>query len=218
MYLLFLGEIYNVDTTVFELGEGVNPDEVQCPRNWVRYENSCYKFTRSPIKRWDDARLICQAFRHQDTDHSDLASISSLEEHRFITAHLNRIDPQHRRWYLSTRQEDQNKWVNQGDRTQMLNLNPYFLASNEWGEAYGQNYKKDYLVYAYSDVEQRWGFRGSHYDHLHHLVCFHYFDCCHYYYLLLNELRIGVISIEFVRKQNHVFKGLISSNFNMNHP
>ena len=159
MPLKFLGEIYNVDTTVFELGEGVNPDEVQCPRNWVRYENSCYKFTRSPIKRWDDARLICQAFRHQDTDHSDLASISSLEEHRFVTAHLNRIDPQHRRWYLSTRQEDQNKWVNQGDRTQMLNLNPYFLASNEWGEAYGQNYKKDYLVYAYSDVEQRWGFQ-----------------------------------------------------------
>ena len=68
----------------------------RCPRNWVRYRESCYKFTRSPIKRWDDARLQCQAYRHQDSDHSDLASIGNLEEHRFITNHLNSIDPQHR--------------------------------------------------------------------------------------------------------------------------
>ena len=42
----------------------------RCPRNWVRYIQSCYKFTRSPIKRWDDARLQCQAYRHQDSDNS----------------------------------------------------------------------------------------------------------------------------------------------------
>ena len=139
---------------------GIRPD--QCcsgPRNWIRFRNNCYKFTRSPIKRWDDARLICQAYRHQDSDHSDLASVDTLEEHRFIADHLNRIDPQHRRWYISTRQEDQNRWVNLGDKSQMLNLQQYFLSSNEWGEAGGQDYKKDYLVYAYSMKEGRWGFQ-----------------------------------------------------------
>ena len=78
IYNLFPGEIYNVDTTRFELGQGVNADELRCPRNWERFKNSCYKFTRSPIKRWDEATLICQAYRHQDSDHSDLASISTL--------------------------------------------------------------------------------------------------------------------------------------------
>ena len=62
-----------------------------------RFQEKCYKFTRSPIKRWDEARLICQAYRHSDKDKSDLASISTLEEHRFIASYLNLIDPQHRR-------------------------------------------------------------------------------------------------------------------------
>lgn len=88
-----------------------------------------------------------------------MASVDSVEEHRFINDHLNRIDPQHRRWYLSTRQEDQDKWVNQGDGSQMLNLQDYFLRSLEWGEAFAANYKKDYLVYAYSLEENRWGFQ-----------------------------------------------------------
>ncbi len=121
-----LEEIHSVDTTRFELGDGVDAREVRCPRNWHRFDRACYKFTRSPIKRWDDARLICQAFKHQDQDSADLASISTLEEHRFIEMVLNDIDPQHRRWYISTRQEGQDTWVNQ-DQTQMLNLQEYFL-------------------------------------------------------------------------------------------
>ena len=61
----------------------------------------------------------------------------------------------YRRWYISTRQEDQNRWVNLGDGTQMINLQDYFLNSNEWGESVGQDYKKDYLVYGYSLKEGR---------------------------------------------------------------
>ena len=53
---------------------------------------------------------------------------------RFITNYLNKNDPQHRRWYISTRQENQNTWINQGDGSQMLNLQQFFLKSNEWGE------------------------------------------------------------------------------------
>ena len=30
------------------------------------------------------------------------------------------------RWYLSTRQENKDQWINQGDGTQMLNLQDYF--------------------------------------------------------------------------------------------
>ncbi len=61
-----LEDIHSVDTTRFELGEGVDAEEARCPRNWVQFRRSCYKFTRSPIKRWDDARQICHAYRHQD--------------------------------------------------------------------------------------------------------------------------------------------------------
>ena len=73
-----------------------------------------------------------------------------------MEAHLNKIDPQHRRWYLSTRQEggSTGKWVN-ADKTQMLNLSPYFLDDDEWAKASGQNYKMDFLVYGYSYKEQR---------------------------------------------------------------
>eukprot|EP00095_Tigriopus_kingsejongensis_P002293 maker-scaffold400_size182785-snap-gene-0.21 protein:Tk02293 transcript:maker-scaffold400_size182785-snap-gene-0.21-mRNA-1 annotation:"PREDICTED: contactin-like" len=154
-----LEDIRSVDTTRFELGEGIDAQEVRCPRNWERFKNSCYKFTRSPIKRWDDARMLCQAYRHQDQDHADLASVDTLGEHRFIVDHLNLIDPQHRRWYISTRQEDQNRWVNLGDGSQMLNLQPYFLKPEEWGESIFTDYKKDYLVYSFSYGESRWGFQ-----------------------------------------------------------
>ena len=61
-----LEEIHSVDTTRFELGDGVDAREVRCPRNWHRFGESCYKFTRSPFKPWDRARGICQAFKHQD--------------------------------------------------------------------------------------------------------------------------------------------------------
>lgn len=92
-------------------------------------------------------------------DHADLASVDDLDEHRFIVDHLNFIDPQHRRWYISTRQEDQNRWVNLGDGTQMLNLQQYFLRPEEWGESSFTDYKKDYLVYSFSYAESRWGFQ-----------------------------------------------------------
>ena len=50
--------------------------------------------------------------------------------------------------YISTRQEDRNRWVNMGDQSQMLNLKEYFLQSREQGEL--QNYEKPYLTFSYS--------------------------------------------------------------------
>ena len=144
-----LADIHNTDTTRYELGVGGDPNELRCPRNWVRFQDNCYKFNRSPRKQWSLARELCVAFKHDDSDHADLASIDSFEEHRFITEYLNKHDPQHRRWYISTKQEAQNQWIN-ADGTQMMNLQDYFLDSKEWGELAQADYKKDFLVYAFS--------------------------------------------------------------------
>ena len=31
-----------------------------CPKNWVQYEDACYRFVRSPVKRREAAREACQ--------------------------------------------------------------------------------------------------------------------------------------------------------------
>jgi len=158
-----LGDIHNTDTTRYELGVGGDPDSGHCPRNWVRFRDSCYKFNRSPSRRWSNAREICAAFKHDDSDSADLASVDTLEEHLFITDYLNNHDPQHRRWYISTRQEAKDQWMN-ADGTQMQNLQGWFLDSKEWGELQQADYKKDYLTYAFSLKHRRWGFQPV-FDH-----------------------------------------------------
>ena len=55
-----LPDVINPDTATYDLETGANPDELRCPRNWVEFQDSCYKFNRSPPKRWDLAREICQ--------------------------------------------------------------------------------------------------------------------------------------------------------------
>ena len=79
-----LGDVQSTDTTRSELSSGGDPVKLRCPRNWERYRDSCYKFTRSPPKKWDDAREICKTFRHDDQDRADLASIDTFEEHRYV--------------------------------------------------------------------------------------------------------------------------------------
>ena len=87
-----LDEIHSTDTTRFELGTGGDVDARKCPYHWWTFRESCYKFTRSPDLRRDTASENCREYRHQDTDRADLASVSSLEEHRFIQKVLNEID------------------------------------------------------------------------------------------------------------------------------
>ena len=153
-----LGDVLNTDTTRYELGAGANPDRLRCPRNWVEFKGSCYKFNRSPPKEVVEAREICQSYRHDDTDRADLVSISDAEEHWFLSETLNRIDPEHRRWYISARQDSKNQWINEGDGTRMLNLQDYFLDPNEFGELQ-DGYKKDHLTYSFSLLNRRWGFQ-----------------------------------------------------------
>ena len=164
-----LDEIHSTDTTRFELGTGGDVDARKCPYHWWTFRDSCYKFTRSPDLRRDTASENCREYRHQDTDRADLASVSSLEEHRFIQKVLNEIDPQHRRWYISAQQTDQQTWHNEGDKTPMQNLQEYFLQSDELGSA-GVT-KKEFLAYGFSKREGRWGFVPVYGDDEYPFIC-----------------------------------------------
>lgn len=124
--------------------ESYDPDAV-CPKAWVQYTTSCYKFTRSPIKTRDEARQYCRAFN------ADLASINSLEEHSFITTYLQKNDPSHRMWYISGRQQSPGAWVNDGDSTTMMSLDSAFLPNQE------AVFDKDFLAYGYSLSARQWG-------------------------------------------------------------
>lgn len=110
-------------------------ESLKCPQHWVQFQSNCYRFIRSPLRNRNDAIRNCQAYDSQ------LASINSFEEHGFIIYHLMWTDPQHRKWYISTRQQGPGYWINDGDNTQMINMDNAFLPGQE------NNYGKDFLVY-----------------------------------------------------------------------
>ena len=110
---------------------------LRCPQHWVQFQQSCYRFIKSPIRARNDARRNCQAYE------SDLVSIDSLEEHGFIIYQLLWQDPQHRKWYTSIRQQGPNYWVNDGDGTPLVNMENAFLATDQ------NTYGKDFIVYRY---------------------------------------------------------------------
>lgn len=124
--------------------ENYDPDAL-CPKSWVQYLTSCYRFIRSPIKTRDDARMYCRGFN------SDLASINSMEEHSFIITYLQKNDPSHRIWYTSGRQQSAGIWVNDGDSTTMMNMESAFLPNQELV------FDKDFLAYGYSLTGRQWG-------------------------------------------------------------
>ena len=48
-----------------------------CPKNWVQYEDACYRFVRSPIKRRDAAREACQV-SFMDVLHGNTVACTGL--------------------------------------------------------------------------------------------------------------------------------------------
>lgn len=116
----------------------------KCPEHWIKFHDSCYRFIKSPLRPRDDARRNCQAFQ------SDLLSISSMEEHRFILYELLWRDPQHRRWLTGVRLQN-GIWV-EVDGTSMINMDNAFLP-----EPNDNVVGRDYLAYSYSNNLQRWG-------------------------------------------------------------
>lgn len=123
----------------------------RCPQNWILFQASCYRFMKSPLRPRNEARKICQAYE------SDLLSINSVEEHGFIINELLKLDPQHRKWYISARQQSPQYWTNDGDGTQMSNMENAFLKDDHI--VYQQDQiGRDYLVYKFSDITRKWGF------------------------------------------------------------
>ncbi|XP_017890877.1 contactin [Ceratina calcarata] len=118
----------------------------QCPQHWIRFQESCYRFIKSPIRERSEARKNCEAFQ------SDLLSINSLDEHGFVLYQLLWQDPQHRDWYTGVRLQNGN-WVNEADNTQLVNMENAFLPE----PIVDNSYDREYLVYSYNNNLQRWG-------------------------------------------------------------
>ncbi|XP_034935862.1 contactin [Chelonus insularis] len=118
--------------------------DYRCPKYWIKYQQSCYRFVKSPIKRKDDAKLLCESFQ------SHLVAISNVEEHTFLVNELSRQDPQHRRWHTSGRLSG-GSWVNEVDGSTLSYLENAFLPEPNDGIF------RDQLAYAFRDSLKRWG-------------------------------------------------------------
>lgn len=91
-----------------------------CPRGWLEYSDSCYKFVRSPPKSREDARDLCAAYNAR------LVSVNSFDELQFIKRWLRSNDPQHRRWWTSG-YELNGAWSWDGDGTYFSNIDQLWL-------------------------------------------------------------------------------------------
>ncbi|XP_033366000.1 contactin isoform X1 [Bombus vosnesenskii] len=120
-------------------------EQYQCPQHWIKFQESCYRFIKSPIRDRQEAKKNCEAYQ------SDLTTINSLEEHGFILYHLLWQDPQHHKWYTGIKYQNGN-WINEADNTQLLNMENAFLP-----EPVDNTLGGDYLVYSYHNNLQRWG-------------------------------------------------------------
>lgn len=45
----------NVDSNIFY-------EDLKCPQYWVQFQQSCYRFIKSPLKPYHDAKRICQVY------------------------------------------------------------------------------------------------------------------------------------------------------------
>ncbi|VEN63415.1 unnamed protein product [Callosobruchus maculatus] len=136
--------------------------ELKCPEYWLHFQNSCYRFIRSPFKSYSDARKLCQAYS-TESGGSDLVSVGSSEEHGFLVNRLNKLDPQHRRWYIGAHQQSANYYTNP-DGTQLVSSENSILAVD-------LPYGKDYLAYNFSRILLRWSFEPVRGDELLLYIC-----------------------------------------------
>ncbi|KFM59795.1 Contactin, partial [Stegodyphus mimosarum] len=92
-----------------------------CPKEWVDFSDSCYKFTRTPLRTRDEAQDICRSYN------TDLVGVNTLEEHNFIVGWLRENDPQHRRWFTSGRDDGDNVWIWDSDNSLFSDVDALFL-------------------------------------------------------------------------------------------
>lgn len=146
-------------TTVVSQTSYLNEFEYRCPKPWVSFQDSCYRFIKS-FRTREDAQSNCRAYE------SHLLSVNSLEEHGHILRELIQQDPQHRKWFTGIRMQA-GYWSND-DGTQLVNMDNAFLPER-YEEQY--QYGRDALVYAYSSALNRWGFEKVHPQDPNYFIC-----------------------------------------------
>ncbi|XP_054721680.1 contactin-like [Uloborus diversus] len=115
-----------------------------CHKNWEDFKDSCYRFTRTPLKTRLDASDRCRAYN------SDLVAVNNLDEHNFIIKWLRENDPQHRQWWTSGRDDGDNNWIWDSDNTLFSDTESMFLPMQN------TSYFR-YAAYNYSDLANKWG-------------------------------------------------------------
>lgn len=120
---------------------------LKCPEHWVRHYQSCYRFVKSPLRNYNDARRVCQTYSVTN-EGSDLVSINGPEEHSFLIQQLNTFDREHRRWYIGAHLQSPNYWSNP-DGSQMINMENALLPEHE-------PFGKDFLAYNFSKEIMHW--------------------------------------------------------------
>lgn len=131
-------------------------EELKCPEHWIPFQQLCYKFIKSPLRPYVDARRLCQTYAGEQNDRgvSDLVSLSTIDEHSFLVQQLNRYDPQHRRWYIGAHQSSPNYYTNP-DGTQMPQMDSAIIR-DDVRSGYDSP-ETDFLVYKFSKRLMHWG-------------------------------------------------------------
>ncbi|XP_065349505.1 contactin [Cloeon dipterum] len=133
--------------------------ELRCPKHWIQFRSSCYRFIKSPNRPRVQARQNCQVYD------ADLVSVDTLDEHTFVMQQLQWQDPQHRTWYTSGRQQSPGYWVNEGDNSQLTNMDAAFFPD------YDNTPGRDFLAYGYDQKTQKWGFKKVRGDEYFLFIC-----------------------------------------------
>lgn len=121
----------------------------QCPKGWVNFADSCYKFVRHNSAYFQNASQYC------DNYNSRLLSVNNFEENQFILDWLQENDPNKRLWLTSALVTNgQNNWQWATDLgSKFINNNDLWLPANSSYDRFAFNG----AAYTFSQSANKWG-------------------------------------------------------------
>lgn len=161
-------------------------EENFCPEYWFAFRSTCIRVHKSPRKDFFNAQKICQAYQ------GDLISIDSIDKHSFVMKLLDADNNKNNRYYISARQASPGNWIN-ADKTQLVSIEDSFDYNSETdGSSYdklfnkkkntaryenrrknlpGYSDEKNFLVYAFNVLTEKWQFVPVNANELNLLIC-----------------------------------------------